>query len=108
MTRMPVWREEDRVALTLDERRLTDEVLARMRQRQAHRGGGDLRTVGGAYGALLAVNPELAWHLHDLGRIFKTAASRGSIPDRMREWGDLVVTVETADTAILFAHIPDF
>jgi hypothetical protein len=104
---MPVWRAEDRAALAESEGRFADLVLERVRQRQAHRGG-DLAVLDGPYGALLAVNPELAWHLHDLGRIFKTAAARGSIPDDLREWGDVVVCIETADTEILYAHIPDF
>jgi hypothetical protein len=105
---MPVWRANQCAELDPEQQRYVDEVLARMRQRQAHRGGPELSEVGGGYGALLAVNPEVAWHLHDLGRVWKTAASRGTIPDLLREWGDVVVCTETRDAAILKAHIPDF
>ena len=105
---MPVWRADEQEGLDPERQRYVDEVLARMHQRRAHRGGPELSEVGGGYGALLAVNPEVAWHLHDLGRVWKTAASRGTIPDLLREWGDLVVCMETRDAAILVAHIPDF
>jgi hypothetical protein len=64
--------------------------------------------LGPYYGALAYANPELAWHCQELGRLARTAALRGSMPDWVREWVDVVVDWECKANGTLFTHMPDF
>jgi alkylhydroperoxidase/carboxymuconolactone decarboxylase family protein YurZ len=109
---MPVWTEAARSNAAAGKEEFIDRILARQLGRhKAATGkeeGADLSSVGGFYGALMTVDPEIAWHYHDLGRLWRTAERRGTIPNKTREWIDMVIAVELRNTPVLFNHLPDF
>jgi hypothetical protein len=112
MYRMPIWTESERKRVAPEKQRYIDLVIERLRSIQHTRYGSedglDVSKLDTFYGAMLFADPEVAWHYHDLGRLWRTAAKRGSIPNKLREWIDMVEAVELNSTPVLFSHLPDF
>jgi hypothetical protein len=107
-----VWSDTQVADLTEEQKAFVDRIQERRVAEHVARFGSeeglDLSTFGTFYGGLLTVNPELAWHIHDLGRIWRTAALRGSMTGSVREWVDLVVSWELREATVFYGHLADF
>jgi hypothetical protein len=61
----------------------------------------------GAYFGPLLNSPVLGAMVSDLGSFFKTGGKRGTLPDEVREFADLVCAKELGSYSMFAGHIPD-